>query len=246
MELNGKVALVTGGALRLGRAIALALAKEGVFVVVHYNRSEAAALETAAQVKSLGVGSKAIRADLRSKMQIDELVRLSLEEFSRVDILVNNAAIYYKTPVEEFMVKQWDEIMDVNLRAPVLCAIEFGRRMKEQGFGKIINIADWSAERPYADYLSYCVSKAALIAATKSLAKALAPEVQVNAISPGAVLMAEECTEESRRLAAEHTLTKHLGDPSDVAKAVVFLASSSDFITGTNIVIDGGRLIYGI
>ncbi|MEW6733667.1 MAG: SDR family oxidoreductase [Acidobacteriota bacterium] len=246
MELEGKVALITGGAARLGRHIALTLATHGMRVIIHYNNSRSAALDICDEITALAGECRLLQADLRSKMQIDEMVSQSLKFWDRVDLLVNNAAVYYKTPFKELSSTEWDHIMDVNLRGPFLCSLTFGQQMQIQGGGKIINIADWSAERPYADYLPYCVSKAGLIALTKGLAKALAPSVQVNAISPGAVLLPADFPEQTKEQVIEHTLVKKLGSPEDVSAAVIFLAAGSDFITGANIVIDGGRLIYGL
>lgn len=244
VELEGKVALITGGAMRVGRQIALALATRGMKIIIHYNNSHAAALEAADEIAAQGEECRLVQADLRSKLQIDEMARGALEHWGRVDVLVNNAAVYYKTPFDELSTAEWDHVMDVNLRGPFLCSLTFGRHMKELGGGKIVNIADWSAERPYADYLPYCVAKAGVITLTKALAKALAPTVLVNAVSPGAVMLPDDFPEQAKQLAIEHTLVKHLGKPEDIAAAVCFLAES-EFITGTNIVVDGGRLIYG-
>jgi NAD(P)-dependent dehydrogenase (short-subunit alcohol dehydrogenase family) len=246
VKLAGKVALVTGAGVRVGKEIALALADEKMRVIVHYNNSAPAAEETAQEITAQGGEALLLRADLRSKMQIDELVKAALTHWGQIDLLINNAAVYYKTPFAELTPAEWDHIMDVNLRAPFLCSLIIGQKMKAQGEGKIINIADWAADRPYSDYLPYCVSKAGLVALTKALAKALAPQVQVNAISPGAVLLAEDFPAQTRQLAIEHTLVKRLGKPMDVVAAVLFLAAGSDFITGSNIIIDGGRSIYSI
>src|SRR5262249_48292018 len=151
---------------------------------------------------------------------------------------------YYKTPLKSLSIEDWDHTMDVNLRGVFLCSIGFGKKMKARGAGRIINIADWSVERPYAEYLPYCVSKAGVSALTKALAKTLAPEVQVTCISPGAILLREDTPVKTVERALEHTLVKRLGAPDDIADAVLFLATCSDFITGTNITIDGGRLLY--
>jgi NAD(P)-dependent dehydrogenase (short-subunit alcohol dehydrogenase family) len=240
----GKIALVTGAAARVGREIALALAGRGMRVIVHYNNSQTEAEATRAEISVLGGECFLVKADLRSKAEIDEMARVALAQWGAIDLLVNNAAIYFKTPFAELTVEAWDQFIDVNLRATFLCSQIFGLAMKARGSGKIINIADWAVDRPYGDYLPYCVSKAGVITLTKGLARALAPEVQVNAISPGAVLLSDDYPADRKERAIAHTLVKHLGKPGDIASAVCFLAES-DFITGINIVIDGGRLIYG-
>lgn len=245
MQLEGKAALITGGAARIGKQIALKLASQKMRVIIHYNQSRNDALTTCNEIGSIGADAWPVFADLRSKQSVDEMESAVLERYDQIDLLINNAAVYYKTPLEKLSIEDWDHIMDVNLRGAFLCSIGIGKRMKAQGSGRIINIADWSFDRPYADYLPYCVSKAGVVSLTKALAKTLAPEVQVNCISPGAILMQEGLPAEVCEKAKEHTLVKRLGEPSDIAEAVLYLASCSEFITGANIMIDGGRLLYG-
>ena len=237
MELETKVALITGGATRVGRGIAIALATQGMRVIIHYNKSKSAALETSDEIALQGEECRLVQADLRSKMQVDELLQTALQHWGRVDLLVNNASLHTRTPFSELSPTEWDQVMDVNLRGTFLCSLAFGRQMKTQGGGKIINIADWAAEHPSADYLPYCVSKAGVIALTKALARALAPTVQVNCISPGAILMPEHFSEKESDHPADPALEKRICSPDDIVAALLFLASGSDNITGTNIVI---------
>jgi pteridine reductase len=246
VNLAGKIALVTGAARRIGREIALGLARRGAHVVVHYNSSVAEARSAVAQIKRLGVDAVAVRANQASSRQVCAAVARALKHFGRIDVLVNSAAVYEKTPWNTLSERDWDYHIDANLKGPFLFALEVGRHMKRRGGpGKIINFADWAGIRPYANYLPYCVSKAGVICLTKSLANALGPAVQVNAVAPGPVLLPEDCTEADKRAIITATVVKRLGSPQDVVNAVIFLIEGSDFITGHTLVVDGGRLIAG-
>jgi len=242
MELSGKVALVTGAAKRVGREIALTLAERGVELVVHYHRSEREAQELLAEAGRLGRKAVAARADLSRSEEIDRLVAAAVAAFGRIDILINNAAIFYRTPFATLTEEDWDRFQAVNLKAPFLLCRRVADIMGRQGHGKILNLADIGAVKVWADYLPYAVSKAGLIALTTGLAKALAPNVQVNAIAPGVVLLPEgtpaDAAEETRR----RIPLKHLGSPAEVARAVVFLLES-DFVTGEVLRIDGGQAL---
>ncbi|MCS6885295.1 MAG: SDR family oxidoreductase [Acidobacteriota bacterium] len=240
MEIEGKTALVTGGARRIGRAIALALAASGARLIIHYNKSEAEAQEVRGRVLALGGQAIVLKADLAKQQQIESLV-CRAQDFGPVDILINNASVYFKTPIENH-IAGWEVIMDVNLRAPYLLSTLLGLDMKKRGGGKIVNLADWAANRPYADLIPYCISKAGLVAMTKGLARALGPQVQVNSISPGAVLFESELAEKAQ-LAQKRTLVDRLGTPADIADAVLYLLRA-DFVTGIDLVVDGGRTIY--
>lgn len=241
VDLKGRTALVTGGARRLGRAIALALAQAGMRLIIHYHTSKQEAHALCSKILELGGEATAIAANLANQSEIEQLVHRS-EEFGCVDVLINNASVYFKTPIE-MLTTDWDLVMNVNLRAPYLCSTLLGLCMKRRGAGKVINLADWSAYRPYPDLIPYCVSKAGLIAMTKGLARALGPEVQVNSISPGAVLLTDDYPQAQK--AQKHTVVGRLGDPQDIADAVVYLLKA-DFVTGVDLIVDGGRTIYGI
>lgn len=244
MRLQGKAVLVTGAARRIGRAIALALGQRGARVAIHYNKSRAEADRVAADLRdSFGRDSLTVKADLGDPRQVRRMADAVAKHFGAIHVLINNAAIYEKTPFEEAGARGWDEHMDINARAPFLLSQAVVPYMRKAGEGKIINIADWAGLRPYAGWTPYCVSKAALLALNTALAKELAPEIQVNAVMPGPVLLPEDYTPRSRKAVINATPLKRLGSPEDVAKAVLFLIESGDFMTGASIAVDGGRLI---
>lgn len=243
MELKGKTVLVTGGAKRVGREIALALARRGANIALHYNTSKDEAGKTAGDISALGVRVELFQADLAGDSAIEAMVSSVLARFGRLDGLVNNAAVFFKTPFDTLTAADWDRTMSVNLRAVFLCSVHAGRAMLEGEGGAIVSIADWSGERPYRDYVPYCVSKAGVIALTKGLAKTLAPRVRVNCIGPGPVLTPGDLSaEESAKILENIPMGRH-GSPADVASAVVFLFEGSDFLTGTFLPVDGGRLV---
>lgn len=243
MEIQGKTALITGAAKRIGRAIALLLASEGVNLLLHYRRSRREALETQKEAERLSVRVRLIQADLAKFSGVRRLLREAYRQTPQIHLLINNASVFYKTPLGRVREKEWDEFFDVNLKAPFFLAQEIGLRMFRQKEGKIINLADWTAFRPYSQYLPYCASKAGLVALTQGLAKILAPYVQVNAIAPGPILPAAGTTKKEERKVLRRTPLKRYGEPSDIAEAVRFLVQSSDFVTGAVLPVDGGNLI---
>jgi pteridine reductase len=243
MEIKDRVVLVTGAAKRVGRVIALALAKRGAQIAFTYRSSESDATQLAKEIEASCRTALALRADVSRAGDVAATVEQTVERFGRIDVLVNNAAVYPRTPWDQLNEAVWDETLDTNLKGPYLLAKAVGDRMKGQGSGKIINIADWAGARPYRHYLPYCVSKAGVIALTKALALELAPEVQVNAISPGPVMLPEDVTEKERTAIIAATPLRRLGSPDDIAKTVLFLVEGSDFITGAVLPVDGGRLI---
>jgi NAD(P)-dependent dehydrogenase (short-subunit alcohol dehydrogenase family) len=243
MQLRGRWALVTGGARRVGRAIALELAERGANVVIHHHTSAAEAQATARDVEAYGVRALTLAADLRRPAEVMALANAAEEQTGGVAILVNNASNYIRRPFDELTEEVWDASLDVNLKAPFLLAWHLGRKMRDRGEGKIINLVDWAGERPYANYLPYCVSKAGLICATKGLAKALAPAVQVNGVAPGPVLAPEDMSANERQAIARATPLGRFGTPEDVARCVRFLAEEAEFSTGAIFHVDGGRLI---
>jgi len=242
VDLDGKIALVTGAAKRVGRAIALALAGRGTELVVHYHRSEREAQELLADAKRLGGKPVAARADLSRSADIHGLVETALAAFGRIDILVNNAAIFYRTPFSSLTEADWDNFQTVNLKAPFLLSREIGEIMRQQGRGKIVNLTDIAAMKVWADYLPYAVSKAGLVALTRGLAKALAPAVQVNAIAPGVVLLPDGTPAEAVEDARRRIPLKQLGSPDAVVRAVLYLVES-DFVTGEVLRVDGGQAL---
>lgn len=243
MELRGRTALVTGAARRVGRAIALALAGRGMDIVIHYKGSAAEVRATAETVEGLGRRAVMVQADLAQPEQVEALADRAIEAFGTIDVLVNSAALFYRTPLEKITRQDWDQFLHVNLVGPFFLARRLGLVMRRRGEGKIVNVADIAGMSLWADFLPYCVSKGALITLTRGLAKVLAPEVQVNAVAPGSVLLPEEYGDKEREAIVRATLLKRIGDPADVATTVLFLLEGSDFITGQVVVVDGGRSI---
>lgn len=245
MELKGRVTLVTGAGVRLGRAIALELATAGATVAVHCASSADEAAEVVAAIQSAGGQADSFRLDLSETAALPVLVDQVMHQFGRLDVLVNNAAIFPRTPFETATEADWDRVMAINLKAPFFLAQAAARPMRAQGAGKIVNLADISAERPWSGYLPYCISKAGIVALTRGLARALAPNIQVTAVAPGAILFPENTSlEEKERLLRAVPLGRE-GDPSDIARTVRFLIEGSDYITGVVLPVDGGRSVAG-
>lgn len=240
--LTGHTALVTGAAKRVGREIALALARRGANVLVHYRHSADEAERTAAEIRSLGVFSDTLRADLAHAPDAQKLLAQVAHIGKPVDILVNSASLFYRTPIDAVSEKDWDALIDANLKGPFLLSTELGRRMAAAGGGVIINIADWAGFRPYRDYLPYCTSKGGLLTMTKALARDLAPKVRANAVAPGPVLLPEDFSEEDKAAIIKRTPLGRIGSPADVAHAVLFLVEST-FVNGIVLTVDGGRSI---
>jgi NAD(P)-dependent dehydrogenase (short-subunit alcohol dehydrogenase family) len=242
VRLEGTAALVTGAGRRVGRAIAIGLAQSGCDVAVHYHGSKQGAEETATAIRAAGRRAELIRADLSDPLAARALADQAARAFRRLDVVVNSAAIMVRQTVEEITPESWDETLDLNLRATFFVsqgAIAPLRRAK----GKIVNIADLAGLEPWPAYISHCVSKAGVIMLTKALARALAPDIAVNAIAPGAVLLPDDWDERAQDHIRETTPLQRLGDPADVVAAVRFLLSATDYVTGTILVVDGGRLI---
>jgi NAD(P)-dependent dehydrogenase (short-subunit alcohol dehydrogenase family) len=241
-SLAGRVALVTGAGRRVGRAIALELARAGADVVIHCFRSESAARETAAGVEKLGRSAWIVQADLSSPEGVDALFDKVVAIVPRLDLLVNSASGFERLPLQEITPERWDAMLALNLRAPYLASRRAAPLMQAAGGGVIINIADVAGVRPWPNHLHYVVSKAGLISMTQCLALELAPAIRVNAVAPGTVLPApnQGNVEEIRK----RTPLGRLATPEDVGRAVVFLAGGPDSITGQVIIVDGGRLLY--
>lgn len=238
-ELTGTVALVTGGAVRVGRAIALGLARQGADVAIGYHRSAAAARATVAELRALGVRAGALRADIARPAEARRLVTDAARQLGRLDLLVNNAAVFERTPFAETTPAQWERLVGVNLRGAFFCAQAAARAMGRRG-GRIVNIADVGAQRAWPAYIPYGVSKAGLLMLTKGLAAALAPRIQVNAVGPGVVLLPDGFPAAPReRLTARIPMGRQ-GHPDDVAAAVCFFATCPDYITGQILFVDGG------
>ncbi len=239
MELQGKTALVTGGAHRVGRAIVIALAHAGAKVAVNYNTSAAEAAETVTAVQHAGGQAVAFQADVGNAAAAHTLVDQTAQHFGSLDLLVNNASTYTKSPVP-FSESVWRRTMDVILDGAFHCANAAAPHMQTAGAGVIINIADLHAVRPSTTFMAHGVAKAGLLALTEHLAVAFAPHIRVNAIIPGPVLPPERLDADAVRRIAERTLLKRWGTPADVAAAVLFLIAC-DYITGESLVVDGGE-----
>ena len=242
MELKGQVALITGGAVRLGRAISLALASRGMRLVIAYNSSGLEALETLKEAEALGGEGIAIQADVSKDGHVDRLVSLAINHFGRIDVLINNSAIFYHKAFEDLTAEDFDKNISVNLKGPYLCCLHVGKHMLKQGSGKIINIACTGGIVPWTGFIPYSISKAGVIMLTKAMAKSLAPYVQVNAIAPGSVLLPEGYSPEEKDLAVKSTVLKREG-PEDITKTILFLLEGTDYITGDVIAVDGGQLL---
>ncbi|MCH7768631.1 MAG: SDR family oxidoreductase [Nitrospinae bacterium] len=245
MTLQEKVALVTGSAKRIGRAVANALADRGVHQAVHYRTSKTEAEDAVKLFRVLGVEAESFQADLSQVKEVEALASEVLKRFGRLDILVNNASVFFPSPLGEVTDLQWDTLINTNLKGPFFLAQKVGLAMKAAVGGTIINIGDWAAERPYTGYLPYCISKAGVVAMTKGLAKALAPEVRVNCINPGPVMLPEDLSEAEKEEIMRKTPLQRTGSPADIANAVVFLCEGTDFMTGAVITVDGGRAVWG-
>ena len=240
MELPGKIALITGGAHRVGREISIALAQAGCHLAIHYHHSEKAAKDTASAAKALGVNTAIFRSDLRKGDQIEELFLLIDSQYGPLDILVNSAAIMNKVAFQKAEEDDWHDTIDLNLKAPFFCIQKAAERMLINGAGAIVNISDIAGLRPWRDYPIHSVSKAGLEMLTKVAARAYAPEIRVNAVAPGPVLKPDEMSNARWQELGAALPLQHCGNAEDVARAVIFLLEN-DFITGETLVVDGGN-----
>lgn len=238
--LSGKVAVVTGGGKGIGSAICRALAGSGASVVVNYLQSEEGARQVVRDAEERGARALAIRADISRAEEVASLIEGALKGFGRIDILVNNAAIFSRTPFLQIQEADWDRTLDINLKGVFLCSQAAAKPMLRQGSGRIINLASLGGIKPWPDHLPYCISKAGVIMATRCLALALAPQIQVNCIAPGMIGPPAGYGAEAVKRLMDRTPMKRLGDPQEVTEVVAFLACSSDYITGQVITVDGG------
>ncbi len=246
MNLQGKKVLITGAAKRIGREIALMLASRGAVVLIHYRKSRLEALRLQSEIEGKGGSAFVFQADFSPgnlQVKIKKFVEAVYRKAGRVDVLVNNASDFYPTPLGKITEKSWDDLIASNLKAPFFLSQEIGIRMVKQKSGKIINLIDWTAERPSENYLPYCIAKGGLLTATRGLAKALAPYVQVAGIAPGPILPPAGVKGSQKSKAAEKTLLKRFGHPRDIAEAAHFLIESTDFVTGVCLPVDGGATL---
>ncbi|HUF11951.1 MAG TPA: SDR family oxidoreductase [Longimicrobiales bacterium] len=242
MELNGKTALVTGGAHRLGRAFALGLARAGADVLIDYHASEEEAGETVAQISALGREAEAIRADISDGADVKRLVAACADRFGRLDVLVNSASLFHSAPVESTTDADWDRSLDVNLKGPFMLSRDATPLLRRDGGGVIVNIADLSAFQAWPSYVAHAVSKAGLVHLTRVLARALAPDIRVNCVAPGTVLPPTGYTDaESDPRGARRVIGRE-GTPEDAVRALLYFVEA-DFVTGEIAVVDGGRML---
>lgn len=240
MNPEGKTALVTGGAHRVGKAITLALARAGANVVINYHSSAEAAEETAHEVRALKVEALTVQADVANHEQVAHMVAQAQARFGPIDILVNSASLYQKTPLPTDDLTSWHQVINIGLNGAFYCANAVAPGMLAQGEGVIVNIVDLSIWQPWAGFTAHSVAKTGLWALTRQLALELAPAVRANAVAPGPVLPPPDYDEETRQRVAERTLLERWGSPDDVADAVLFLVRA-DYITGEVIAVDGGE-----
>ena len=240
MEIKDKVAIVTGGARRVGQVIALALAEKGAHVAFTYRSGDPA--ETLAGIRGLGVEGMALQLNVLEWDQPKAVVEEVVKRFGRVDILVNNASVWQSGPFLEISRQQWEISIGANLTGPFLCAQAVAPHMLEQKSGHIVNISDLSAHQTWPKFADHSASKAGLEALTRVMAAELAPDVRVNAIAPGTILLPDGAGEAKRQWAVENSLLKRVGMPEDVARTVIFL-TESDFVTGAVYFVDGGRAL---
>ena len=242
--LAGKRALVTGGGVRLGRAIALALAEAGAHVAVHHHRSVAGAKEVVAKITASHRDAFSVRADLSQPADVKRLFEQLDATFSgKLDVLVNSAGVFEEIAAEDLTLDRWQRMFAVNVESAFGCAQAARPRMLAAGGGAIVNVTDIAAHRPWRGHAHYCASKAALESLTKSLALEWAPQIRVNAVAPGAVLLPEDASAEERARLEKVIPAKRIGTPEDVAQAVVFLAGGPAYVTGQVLAVDGGRSI---
>lgn len=236
-SLQGRVALVTGAAKRIGRSLALTLAGAGANVAITYRDSESEAQKTVAELKAFGGDAIAVRCDVRDPGSVESAVAEAVRHFGKLDLLVNNAGVFETAALEQITVAQWDAMFETNTRGPFLMAKAAHPHLKT-GRGRIINIGSLGGLHPWPTHAHYCTSKAALHMLTETMSKAFAPEISVNCVAPGMIVNGE-VTEDYEHFARK-TPMKRNGTAEDVAAAVVFFATGPHFITGQILSVDGG------
>jgi 3-oxoacyl-[acyl-carrier protein] reductase/pteridine reductase len=236
--LSGKSVLVTGGARRIGRAIALAMAHAGADVTITCRTSQAEAALTARAIQEMGRGALVLECDVRSEASVRAAVAAATARFGRLDVLVNNAAVFRSTPMESIGLEEWDLVFETNARGPFLVAREALPALRAVK-GRIVNIGSLGGLHAWAGHAHYCASKAALHMLTQAMAKAFAPEVSVNCVAPGWIEMDPEPSPPALRFAAKTPMRRN-GTAEEVAEAVLFFAAGPHFVTGQVLAVDGG------
>ena len=243
MTPTKKTVLITGGAKRIGKALAFAFAKKGYRVAYTYFSSQKEAFALHKELTNQGIETLFFRCELGNWKNSQKIYETCLKKWKNIDVLINCASDFFSTPFSKLLVKDWDYFLKTNLSGPFQLSLLFGTKMKKNKSGKIINLIDWAAIKPMKNFLPYSVSKAGLAALTKSLAIELAPEVCVNAISPGPVLPQASLSARELKKLKQSVLLKRIGKPQDVVRAALYLAESADFTTGSVLDVDGGRLL---
>jgi pteridine reductase len=245
--MQEKVALITGGARRVGAAIGRLLHQGGMNLMVHYRSSAEAARALQSELAARRPDSVAlVQADLLNAASLPAMVNETLQQFGRLDVLINNASSFFPTVVGEITEREWDDLVGTNLKTPLFLSQAAAPHLRKS-HGCIVNIIDIHADRPMRNYLVYSLAKGGLVALTRSLAAELGPEVRVNGVSPGAILWPEDerwSDELARQRIVQTTLLKRVGDPEDIARTVRFLVFDAPYVTGQVIAVDGGRSIH--
>ncbi len=237
-----KVALVTGGGRRLGRQSALALARDGWDIAVNYAHSASGAERTVNEIKRAGADAISIKADISDSNQVDKMFQDAIQHFSKIDLLVNNAAIFPPPKrITDLSDELWNRVISINLTGQFYCARAAARAMERSG-GKMINFASLGGLQVWTEYIEYNVAKAGVIMLTRALSKALAPKIVVNAIAPGTIIVPGEESGEVKHLEEKKIPLGHYGEPHDITGAVLYLAHA-DYVTGQVIYVDGGRAV---
>jgi pteridine reductase len=242
MELAGRVALVTGAGRRLGLALADALARRGMIMALHHHASAEGARELRDRIVGVGGAAECFAADLTDAAAARELPRRVAQRFGRLDVLVNSAAVMHRLAFEATTPEQYDATLDLNLRAVFFCTQGAAPELRKAR-GKVVNLADLGGLEPWPGFAAHSVSKAGVVMLTRVLARSLAPEVTVNAIAPGAVLVPDDYDAAERDRLARTTPLGRLGRPEDAVAALLYLLEGGDYVTGDVLVVDGGRLV---
>jgi NAD(P)-dependent dehydrogenase (short-subunit alcohol dehydrogenase family) len=240
VDIKDSVILITGGAIRVGRSVALHLAAQGAHIAFSYYLESEPWKETQIAIEALGVTTFVQQLEVRAVEQVKAFVEATVAQFGRIDILINNASVWSKSSFLNITEADWDLALDINLKGPFLLSQAVAPHMVAQNKGLIINITDLSAFQVWPGYTHHAASKAGLVSLTKSLAVELAPAVRVNAIAPGTVLLPDDHTPEKKKWAVENSLLQRVGSPEDVAQLVAYLIEN-DFTTGAVFFVDGGR-----
>jgi pteridine reductase len=244
--LEGKVVLITGGARRVGAAVARRLHGAGANLVVHYRSSAAEARELKSELtKARGDSVVLVQGDLLKPANLTGLIKDAVKAYGQLDALINNASSFYATPMGELTEKAWDDLIGTNLKAPLFLSQAAARELRKT-HGSIVNIIDIHAEFPMKNYVIYNTAKGGLVALTKSLARELGPEVRVNGVSPGTIIWPDDEAwkdELARQRIMNQAALKRIGEPDDIAKTVEFLLTAAPYVTGQVIAVDGGRSV---